>query len=429
MHTTDVYPSLRKHVLRHYQFDVFVVVSLNRGCPSAQHALPPGSRKYSDTDREECARAGEKRVHTDWARLYEGLVDAQTVSAPPNATRTLFGVTMPPGSEHKSTLQHVHKIQLANAKRKEWEQANGFRYDAVVLLRPDWVCGKWASLVSALHRVVEGRTNFSHSNFGIELDWQVSDKFVVASSEAFDYYAGLWGRLTTYWQDGTTRTLHGPRCNCTREVLLVGERMYGFHMRHAPFSMETFNCSTMKRSAKRDRTRNTTESAAEWRARIRRTPRREVPPRRRDGTEYTAGRGHSRVGGSMNEFRPRNAPKKFVTPPWARERPERDGTKLQWRRSPRTGLSSNSVLSCKQGGVPCPTPATVSCEESEPPHQFHGHGCTRCLRHPKGGSCMACAHHGFNCSCACGTQTAASRAWSSNANWQGVSGFSSAPIP
>ena len=33
-------------------------------------------------------------------------------------------------------------------------------------------------------------------------------------------------------------------CKCTRNVTLIGERAFGFHMRFAPYTVYGFNCKT-----------------------------------------------------------------------------------------------------------------------------------------------------------------------------------------
>ena len=194
-HVSHVYPLLKATLLKRYNPDVFLAMSTEMGCPSAQRAVPPGNAKPMDArGRAQCERA-QLPATVDWLSLYPNLKSLRVDAHPPNATRALHGVAMPEAAEHKSMLLHIWRMYEANEAKRDWEAAVGRRYDVVVKVRPDWVCGSdYKFLLAQVDHVLAKRREFAHYNGGID-EFQVSDKFIVATSEAFDFYASVWERL------------------------------------------------------------------------------------------------------------------------------------------------------------------------------------------------------------------------------------------
>ena len=57
-HVSHVYPLLKATLLKRYNPDVFLAMSTEMGCPSAQRAVPPGNAKPMDArGRAQCERA------------------------------------------------------------------------------------------------------------------------------------------------------------------------------------------------------------------------------------------------------------------------------------------------------------------------------------------------------------------------------------
>jgi hypothetical protein len=215
---------LKKSLLDRYNPDVFLAVSTENGCPSGhnnKHSLPPGNNKPDKRTTEKYEKA-HALAKVDWLSLYPTVKSIRVDAQPPNATHEVHGVALPSSEGHNSMLSHVWRMYVANEAKRQWEEAVGWRYDVVVKLRPDWVCGDYRHVAQQVELVLAGRRKFAHYNKGLD-EFQVSDKFIVATSAAFDFYASAWLRLPEYFDRGLVRPLYGAGCECTRNVKLIGE--------------------------------------------------------------------------------------------------------------------------------------------------------------------------------------------------------------
>lgn len=196
------------------------------------------------------AEAG-RDVDTAFLNAYPNLISAHVQRMPPNVSRYFHEIALPselmaskPRS-YGSTLPNLRLMHQCNEAKKAWEDANHFRYDAVVKLRPDTVCGdsSWTSLVLTIGQVLLHQRNPAAQPFPFfhEHGWpeiMVSDKFAVGTSESMDYYMGAWKALPRLFARPRLADALGRRNS------LVGERLLKVHMLDAPFPHnQTFCCS------------------------------------------------------------------------------------------------------------------------------------------------------------------------------------------
>lgn len=141
----------------------------------------------------------------------------------------------------RSTLPNFHRMYRCNeAKRRRMERSEGWRYDAVVKMRPDskFCTPKGGILhpefVAAVERVLEGRAVFLQADAAIAKTVQVSDKYAVGTSQAMDFYMGLFPELPRVWADMRSKRDHYRNA-------LVGERLLFHYMdKYAPFDFRTY---------------------------------------------------------------------------------------------------------------------------------------------------------------------------------------------
>ena len=123
-----------------------------------------------------------------------------------------------------------YKIWKCDRLRREWEKLNGFEYDWVIRLRPDFA--------------VYEPLPFDFSELNQEcLYWclwptlnpstQVSDKLAFGCSQTMRYYAAGFTRINEYMQDPVGEGTFGS--------IRFGERFTCYHMNQAPFRRIPFN--------------------------------------------------------------------------------------------------------------------------------------------------------------------------------------------
>ena len=85
-HVSHVYPLLKATLLKRYNPDVFLAMSTEMGCPSAQRAVPPGNAKPMD------ARG-----------------------------RALLGSVIQPGVKSQFTRPRANRYRPDARRRRKWE--------------------------------------------------------------------------------------------------------------------------------------------------------------------------------------------------------------------------------------------------------------------------------------------------------------------
>lgn len=251
-HQQRVLPSLRKAVMNssEWRTDVFIETWTTLGA----------------------ARTKRLAAHTDqtggildprWLSEYPNLISVHAERTPRNVSRHFHGLDLPHELVHHnplsfgSTLPNLRRMHECNEAKKAWEDANGFTYDAVMKMRPDYVCGgsTWAAVKLAIRSVLRHHREPTKQPYPFfhEHSWphvMVSDKFAVGTSAAMDYYMGAWNNLPRLFQRPRLADSLGKRNH------LVGERLMKVHMVGAPFDhMQTFCCQSPRKHKKQGRCR------------------------------------------------------------------------------------------------------------------------------------------------------------------------------
>jgi hypothetical protein len=249
-HRERVLPSLRARLFNstEWRTDVFIEAWSTLGANRI-------ARLRSGTDQT----GGP--LDPQWLAEYPNLVSLKVERTPHNVSRHFHGLDLPAALVHAnansygSTLPNLRRMHQCHQAVRAWEDACGFRYDAVVKMRPDYVCGgsSWAALLVAVRQVLaHGRDPRAQPYpFFHEHGWpavMVSDKFAVGTSAAMGYYLGAWRRLRRLFADPRLRDASG------RANHLVGEKLMKVHMRAAPFDhMQTFCCISPRQRRKKGR--------------------------------------------------------------------------------------------------------------------------------------------------------------------------------
>lgn len=249
-HRERVLPSLRARLFNstEWRTDVFIEAWSTLGANRV-------ARLRSGTDQT----GGP--LDPQWLSVYPNLVSLKVERTPRNVSRHFHGFDLPAAlvranaNSYGSTLPNLRRMYQCQQAVRAWEDASGFRYDVVVKMRPDYVCGgsTWAALLVAVRLVLaHGRdpTTQPHPFFH-EHGWpavMVSDKFAVGTAAAMAFYLGAWTRLPALFADPRLRDASG------RANHLVGEKLMKVHMRAAPFDhMQTFCCISPRQRRKKGR--------------------------------------------------------------------------------------------------------------------------------------------------------------------------------
>jgi hypothetical protein len=249
-HRERVLPSLRTRLFNstEWRTDVFIEAWSTLGANRV-------ARLRSGTDQT----GGP--LDPQWLAEYPNLVSLKVERTPHNVSRHFHGLDLPPAlvranaNSYGSTLPNLRRMQQCHAAVRAWEDSSGFRYDVIVKMRPDYVCGgsTWAALLVAVRQVLaHGRDPLAQPfPFFHEHGWpavMVSDKFAVGTSAAMAYYLNAWNRLPRLFADPRLRDANG------RANHLVGEKLMKVYMRDAPFDhMQTFCCISPRQRRKKGR--------------------------------------------------------------------------------------------------------------------------------------------------------------------------------
>lgn len=123
---------------------------------------------------------------------------------------------------YKGTIPNFYSIYQCNKLRLEFDR----KYDLVIKLRPDMYIG--GTLPAKVRKSPNKLWSSGHK---IDPTIQVSDKFVVANNEVFNYYATVWDKLNDYWD-----TMIGNE----NYDSFVGERLLKYHLDSSEFSYGAF---------------------------------------------------------------------------------------------------------------------------------------------------------------------------------------------
>jgi hypothetical protein len=199
-HIDGVLPGLKAALLDTPQWDadVFVETWTTAGV----------SRHERVARGPELAKTGAS-LDPQWSALYgPRLRHVRYEDTPMNASRFFHGVEMPAAlvvsarEHYSSTLPNLRKTYQCVQAVRGWEMNNGFRYDAVVKLRPDGACAdpRWSPLRRAIRRIFAHGRNasaqpqpFFHGNPWPSI--MVSDQTAVGTSDAMTVFADAWLRL------------------------------------------------------------------------------------------------------------------------------------------------------------------------------------------------------------------------------------------
>lgn len=91
----------------------------------------------------------------------------------------------------KGTLPMFYKMHAVNELKREREEEEGFKYDLVILVRPDMLI-----MDSIPENVIEHPNVLWHLGAGY---YRIADNFTISSSENIDYMTAIWGELEDYW--------------------------------------------------------------------------------------------------------------------------------------------------------------------------------------------------------------------------------------
>jgi hypothetical protein len=213
-------PSLKKNILNRHDCDVFLHVWEKNG----------SSPKEGTTDKDESVTIDEL---TDLYDPTEVVIEASH----PTDSVMLKGIKIPDELiqaepiHHKGSLPMFYKIYACDQLRQEHEKRNGFKYDAVIKLRPDFIIKKPLPA-----EVLENLHFLWHSSRMLDPTFQVSDKFAVSNSANMTYYSSVFSKLPEYWQEPLGR-------DHEENEHRVGERLLKYHMEQSeiickPFKMD-----------------------------------------------------------------------------------------------------------------------------------------------------------------------------------------------
>jgi hypothetical protein len=210
-------PALKKNILNRHNCGVFLHVWEKIGSsPKEGKNSPPATITIDELNA-----------------LYDP-VEAIIEKSGPMDSETLKGIHIP--SElikaepihHKGSLPMFYKIYACDLLRQNHEQSNGFEYDAVIKLRPDFI------IKEPLPREVLDNLQFLwHSSRMLNPTFQVSDKFAVSSSSNMTYYSSVFPKLPEYWQEPLG-------LNHDEKEHRVGERLLKYHMQCSEITCKTF---------------------------------------------------------------------------------------------------------------------------------------------------------------------------------------------
>jgi hypothetical protein len=241
---------ITKHIVENPQWDVDVFVETwsTHGVSRAQRTrLGPGHDNSGQL------------LDVKWGEVFPlaKLRHVRQESMPPNVSHYFHGLALPPAlirlssSHYGSTLPNLRKTYQCGAAKRAWEDANGFIYDVVAKLRPDFVCAdnEFVTFARAISRIVEhGRnstaqpTPFYHGN-----PWpavMVSDQSAVGTSAAMDVFMGTWSKLAAMF---TMKCLPQAMPGCNYQM--TDEKLMKVYlMCYAPFNhMPHYCCPPLQR--------------------------------------------------------------------------------------------------------------------------------------------------------------------------------------
>jgi len=136
-------------------------------------------------------------------------VKAINIESPPaefDFKRTLKGIVYPQRllevmpNRYMFSLPMFYKIHDANQLKKEYESANGFKYDTVIRVRTDLEykdLNEVVEISAGYHADDEISTTTNDS--GREDDLFLNDTFAIGSSASMDVYANVFEGLKSYW--------------------------------------------------------------------------------------------------------------------------------------------------------------------------------------------------------------------------------------
>jgi len=201
----ECYPNLKKYILDPLQPDIFIHTWEGSGISHKENIhIEEKIVLYSELEK---LYAPKKVVIEQFDKSY---LDKFSGVKVPN----LIKEKEP--NQCKGSIPLFYKMNKCNELKKEFEKEFDFKYDVVIKLRPDLMILEPLKI----QNIYKNKLYFS--NYAINQNYQLSDKFAYGSSKVMDQYTSVWNYLNEYWKT--------PLGDGNWESHRVGERLMFHHV-------------------------------------------------------------------------------------------------------------------------------------------------------------------------------------------------------
>lgn len=222
-----VYPSLEKNILRSLNPDIFIHTWANSGIVTkanskVKNSFTEEAVQYSTLEKIYNPKKSVIEVFKE-----EYFYEKGDVKVPSELKQATI--------HYKGNIPMFYKIKKCNDLKREYEKENNFRYDIVIRLRPDLAIKE-----PIPQKILETPDTLWFSDYAINTNFQVSDKFALSNSPNMDYYCSVWNKLSEYWKK--------PLGDGKKENYRVGERLIYHHMKESkiPYRPFDINCFILR---------------------------------------------------------------------------------------------------------------------------------------------------------------------------------------
>ena len=209
--------SLMKNVIQPLNADIFFHVWSDAGCSHKENVEVADSKITEEKLRE----------------LYSPIVECVIEDFLPEYCDKFKGIVVPgllkkrEPLHYKNNIPMFYKLYECNELKKKEEACSGKKYDIVIRIRPDMFVGSSIPL-----HCLKSSNILWFSDYHLNINTQVSDKFVLSNSYIMDYYCSVWKFLSEYWN-----VSFDPHKKTNR----VGERLMFYHMSKSTFLFQSFH--------------------------------------------------------------------------------------------------------------------------------------------------------------------------------------------
>lgn len=222
----ECYKYLQKHLIAELNPDIFIHTWENQG----------GTWKKDEGTEKTIS---ESELH-DLYSPEEAVIENFT----PGSYFNLDGVTVPHkveslGNYQKGILPMFYKMYSVNELKYQRESMNGFKYDVVILLRPDFL------VLQPIPDKVLG--NPESLWVRPRPEFKLDDQLVISKSEHIDYYTSIWNELMTYWETelgdeyGPMGVPNNHDEYSHNTNIGVPERLVHYHIERSDIEVNNFN--------------------------------------------------------------------------------------------------------------------------------------------------------------------------------------------